>query len=90
MDLSMSAPLGASHQFNLMLVRDCRDFRAIAGAGTGISDGGAEMAGDRIDVVRAVQKLIVERSTTTNAFGRTPSPGLRTPPPGRTMYCISG
>jgi hypothetical protein len=91
------------------------------------SDGGAEMAGDRIEVdilarsarlrtphnrrqslrplskagnlgknfelarrVRAVQKLIVERSASTNAFGRKPSPGLRTPPPGRMMYCISG
>ena len=86
----MSAPLGASHQFNLMLVRDCRDFRAIAGAGTGISDGGAEMAGDRIDVVRALQKLIVERSASTHAFGRKLPSLLRTPPPGRMMYCISG
>jgi hypothetical protein len=40
--------------------------------------------------VRALQKLIVERSAITHAFGRRPSPGLRTPPPGRMMYCISG
>jgi hypothetical protein len=91
-----------------------------------ISDGGAEVAGDRIEVdflarsaqelwhhtshrfvrlrkgwesaidfelVRrawAVQKLIVERSAITHAFGRKLPPLLRTPPPGRMMYCISG
>ena len=38
----------------------------------------------------AVQKLSVERSAITHAFGRKLPPLLRTPPPGRMMYCISG
>jgi hypothetical protein len=37
-----------------------------------------------------LQKLIVERSASTHAFGRKLPSLLRTPPPGRMMYCISG
>jgi hypothetical protein len=43
-----------------------------------------------VRLVWTVQKLIVDRSAITNAFGRKPSPLLRTPPLGRMMNCISG
>jgi hypothetical protein len=43
-----------------------------------------------VRLVWTVQKLIADRSAITNAFGHKPSPLLRTPPPGRMMYCISG
>jgi hypothetical protein len=45
---------------------------------------------ERVCRMWAVQKLIVERSAITHAFCRKASPGLRTPPPGRMMYCTSG
>ena len=43
-----------------------------------------------VRLVWTVQKLIVERSAITNAFVRKLPSLLRTPPPGRMMYCISG